>query len=177
MNFTPCFTKKQMAIFILVVYALFKDYKRNSIEAMAKATNTNYQKLQYFISDSKWDLPAIKKKRLEIIQQQRTTASTKDGIIAIDDTGCPKPFAKKTQGAKWQHCGPLKREEICNVAVASAFVSQTKHFPIDIIPYLPAGEFKGGKDNPEFKDKIQIAIELFDNAIEFLDISGIRFDS
>ncbi len=100
-NFTPCFTKKQMAIFILVVYALFKDYKRNSLEAMAKATNTNYQKLQYFISDSKWDIQAIKQKRLEIIQQQRTTASTKNGIVAFDDTGCPKPYAKKTQGAQW----------------------------------------------------------------------------
>jgi SRSO17 transposase len=63
-----------MAIFVLVIYALFKDYKRNSLEAMAKSTNTNYQKLQYFLSDSKWDMPAIKQKRLEIIQQQRTTA-------------------------------------------------------------------------------------------------------
>lgn len=177
MNFTPCFTKKQMAIFILVVYALFKDYKRNSLEAMAKSTNTNYQRLQYFISDSKWDIQAIKQKRLEIIQQQRTTASTKDGIVAFDDTACPKPFAKKTQGAQWQYCAPLKREETCNVAVASAFVSQTKHFPIDIVPYIPADEFKGGKDNPEFKDKIQIAIELFNNAIETLDIPGVTFDS
>ena len=166
-----------MAVFVLVIYALFKDYKRNSFEAMAKSTNTNYQKLQYFMSDSKWDLPAIKQKRLDIIQKQRTTASTKDGIVAIDDTGCPKPFAKKTQGAKWQHCGPLKREEICNVAVASAFVSQTKHFPIDIVPYLPADEFKDGKNGTKFKDKIQIAIELFDNAIETLDISGITFDT
>lgn len=177
MNFTPCFTRKQMAVFVLVIYALFKDYKRNSLETMAKSSNVNYQKLQYFMSDSKWDIQAIKQKRLEIIQKQRTTASTKDGLIGIDDTGCPKPFAKKTQGAKWQYCGTLKREEICNVAVASAFVSQTKHFPIDIVPYLPAGEFENGKDSPEFKDKIQIAIELFDNAIESLDVSGITFDT
>lgn len=177
MNFTPCFTRKQMAVFTLVIYALFKDYKRNSLEAMAKSAHINYQKLQYFISDSKWDMHAIKQKRIEIIQKQRTTFATKDGLVGIDDTGCPKPFAKNTQGAKWQHCGPLKREEICNVAVASAFVSQTKHFPIDIIPYLPADEFKNGKDNPEFKDKIQIAIELFDNAIEKLNISGVTFDS
>jgi SRSO17 transposase len=166
-----------MAVFVLVIYALFKDYKRNSIEAMAKSANINYQKLQYFVSESKWDTQAIKTKRIEIIQKQRTTASTKDGLLGIDDTGCPKPFAKKTQGAKWQYCGPLKREEICNVAVASAFVSQTKHFPIDIIPYLPADEFKNGKESPEFKDKIQIAIELFDNAIETLDITGVAFDS
>jgi len=165
-----------MAVFVLVIYALFKDYKRNSLEAMAKSSNIDYQKLQYFMSDSKWDMQVIKQKRLEIIQKQRTTASTKEGLIGIDDTGCPKPYAKKTQGAKWQYCGSLK-EEICNVAVASAFVSQTKHFPIDIVPYLPAGEFKNGKGSPEFKDKIQIAIELFNNATESLGASGITFDT
>lgn len=95
-NFTSCFSKKQMAMFTLVIYALFKDYKRNSLDAMAKATHTDYQKLQYFFSDSHWDIQALKRKRLEIIQKQRTTASTKDGLLAIDDTGCQKPFAKNT---------------------------------------------------------------------------------
>jgi SRSO17 transposase len=89
-----------MAVFVLVIYALFKDYKRNSLEAMAKSSNIDYQKLQYFMSDSKWDMQVIKQKRLEIIQKQRTTASTNEGLIGIDDTGCPKPYAKKTQGAK-----------------------------------------------------------------------------
>ena len=97
-HFSSCFSKKQMAMFPLVIYALFKDYKRNSLDAMAKATHTDYQKFQYFFSDSKWDIQAIKRTRLEIIQKQRTTASTKDGLLAIDDTGCPKPFAKRPRG-------------------------------------------------------------------------------
>ena len=164
-------------MFTLVIYALFKDYKRNSLDAMAKATHTDYQKLQYFFSDSKWDIQAIKRTRLEIIQKQRTTASTKEGLLAIDDTGCPKPFAKKTEGAKWQYCGPLKREEVCNVGVGIAFVSPAKHFPIDIIPYLPTSEFPGGESNPLFKDKIQIAKELFDKSLETLDFSAVTFDS
>ncbi len=100
-QFSTCFSKKQLAVFTLLIYALFKDYKRNSLDAMAKATHTDYQKLQYFFSDSRWDIQALKRKRLEIIQKQRTTASTKDGLLAIDDTGCPKPFARKTEGAKW----------------------------------------------------------------------------
>ena len=54
--FDSCFSKKQMALFLLAVYALFKDYKRNSLEAMAKAVHTDYQKFQYFFSDSQWDL-------------------------------------------------------------------------------------------------------------------------
>ncbi len=42
--------------------------------------------------------------------------------------------------------GPLKREEVCNIAVASAFVSQTKHFPVNMVPYLP-DEFEHGENN------------------------------
>ena len=164
-------------MFTLLIYALFKDYKRNSLDAMAKATHTDYQKLQYFFSDSHWDIQALKRKRLEIIQKQRTTAPTKDGLLAIDDTGCPKPFAKKTEGAQWQYCGPLKREEVCNVGVAAVFVSPSKHFPIDLIPYLPADEFLRGKNDSRFKDKIPIARELFDTYSKCVDFSGTVFDS
>ena len=97
-----------MAMFTLVLYALFKDYKRNSLDAMAKATHTDYQKLQYFFSDSNWVLQAIKRTRADIIQKQRTPAPTKGGLLAIDDTDCPKPFAKKTEGAKWQYADHSK---------------------------------------------------------------------
>ena len=81
-------------------------------------------------------LSRVSRARLEIIQKQRTTAPTKGGLLAIDDTGCPKPFAKKTEGAKRQYCGPLKREEACNVGAGAAFASQAKHFPIDIRPLV-----------------------------------------
>ena len=142
-----------------------------------KNSNPHFYEDKYFFSDSQWDLQAIKQKRLEIIHNQRTTASTKDGLLAIDDTGCPKPYAKNTEGAKWQYCGPLKREEVCNVGVCVAFVSKTKHFPIDIVPYLPADEFPGGKSNPHFKDKLHIAQELFDKSLETIEFSAVTFDS
>ncbi len=75
---------------------MFKDYKRCSLDAMTKITHTDYQKFQYFLSDSKWNPQTIKDKRLEIIENQLTTASTKDGLLAIDDTGCPRPLSKTT---------------------------------------------------------------------------------
>jgi len=166
-----------MAIFTLAIYALLKDYKRNSLESMAKAVNTDYQKFQYFFSDSIWNLSDIKKTRLALIQTQRTTASTKNGFLVLDDTGCPKPFAKNTQGAQWQYCGPLKREEVCNVGVGAAFVSASKHFPLDVVPYLPADCSLEGKQKTEFKSKIQIAKELFENTRKAMDFSGVLFDS
>ncbi|OOP55281.1 MAG: hypothetical protein AYP45_15550 [Candidatus Brocadia carolinensis] len=60
-NSTSCFSKKQMAPLTLVIYALFKDYKRNSLDAMVRATHTGYQKFQYFFSNSKWGVQAIKR--------------------------------------------------------------------------------------------------------------------
>ena len=50
---------------------------------MARVVNTDYQRFQYFFSDSKWDLQAIKDKRLGLIERQLTTASTNEGLLAI----------------------------------------------------------------------------------------------
>ena len=144
---------------------------------MAKATHTDYQKFQYFFSDSKWDIQAIKRTRLEIIQKQRTTAPTKDRTSRHRWHRLSETLCKKTEGAKRQYCGPLKREEVCNVGVGAVFASQTKHFSLDIIPYLPASEFPRGEKNPQFKDKIQTAIELFDLYAESFGFSGTVFDS
>ncbi|MDR4497632.1 MAG: transposase [Candidatus Scalindua sp.] len=98
-------------------------------------------------------------------------------FLLLTIPGVPNLSLKNTEAAKWQYCVSLKRSEICNVAVGAAFVSKAKHFPIDVVPYLPADEFPGGKKNPHFKDKIQIAIELFDNALESFDFSATSFDS
>jgi hypothetical protein len=60
-------------------------------------------------ADSLWR--TIKQKRLEIIQKQRTTASTKDGLIGIDDTERPKPLAKKPKVPNGNTANLIKREE------------------------------------------------------------------
>jgi SRSO17 transposase len=96
----------------------------------------DYQTLQYFFSESKWDEDKLNDKRVQILQRQPTTASTSSGILAIDDTGCPKPYAENTDGAKFQYCGPLKRNEVCNVSVVSAFVSSSPFLSL-IINSIP----------------------------------------
>ena len=50
---------------------------------MAKIANTDYQKFQYFFSDSKWNLQVLKDKRLEIIENQLTTAKQVSGLDLI----------------------------------------------------------------------------------------------
>ena len=84
-NFSSCAESSsvQMAIFTLCIYVMFKDYKRCSLYAMAKIANTDYQKFQYFFSDSKWNLQVLKDKRLEIIENQLTTAKQVSGLDLI----------------------------------------------------------------------------------------------
>ncbi|MZH09005.1 hypothetical protein GC244_14620, partial [Staphylococcus aureus] len=42
---------------------------------------------------------------------------------------------------------------------------------------LPADEFGEGKNDPKFKDKIQIAMDMFDAASNAFDFSAIAFDT
>ena len=162
-NFNSAFsTKHQRSIFREFIYAMFSSYNRMSLSAIANNTAVNYQKLQYFFSEANWDTKELNSIRIKILQNQRTTKANKDGVLAIDDTACPKPHALKTEGAQVQYCGCLGREENANVAVASCFVSESKHFPVDFKSYLPITT-----PNPkDFKSKLDLAKELIDDALD-----------
>ena len=154
-------TKHQRSIFREFIYAMFSNYKRMSLWAIANNTTVNYQKLQYFFSESDWDTKELNDIRIRLLQNQRTTKANKDGVLAIDDTACPKPHAEKTEGAQVQYCGCLGKKENANVAVASCFVSNSKHFPVDFKSYLPITT-----PNPKnFKSKLDLAKELIDDAV------------
>ena len=173
-HFQPLFSNTQMSTFRAIVYGMFHDYKRLSLSAISRKTNINYQKLQYFFSESDWDINKLNNVRLNILQNQPTTRATPTGVFAIDDTGCPKPHAKNTEGAQYQYCGSLGRDENCNVAVASCFVSNAKHFPVEFKSYIPEDQSGVNK----FKSKLDLAKELIDSAIEkTIPFSSIVFDA
>jgi SRSO17 transposase len=177
-NFKELFSKKQFLVFSAALYALFSEYKRNCLYRMAETMKVDYQAFQYFFSESRWKLDELNNKRLRIIQNQRTTCSTSDGVLVIDDTSVPKPYSNNTEGARYQHCPSLKREEICNVTVMSSFSSKSKYFPINFKFYQPASEFRFGKNDYKFKSKISLARELIDDAIsKNIKFSHICFDS
>lgn len=173
-HFKIAFSKTQMSIFREFIYAMFADYKRLSLATIANNTSINYQKLQYFFSESNWSAKELNDIRLKLIQNQRTTQANLKGVLAIDDTACPKPYANKTEGAQVQHCGTSGREENCNVAVASCFVSKQKHFPVDFKSYLPITT-----PNPKgFKSKLDLAKELITDAVnKNIPFSSIVVDS
>ena len=177
-NFKELFSNKQFNVFTMFVYACLKDFKRLNISSLSKQLPVNYQTLQYFFSDAKWNYQALNNKRINTLRKQRTTAFTKDGVLAIDDTGSIKPYAKKTEGVAYQHCPSLKTEAYCNVAVASCFVKGLKHLPLNFKFYKSQNEFRLGKYDDEFRSKLDLAQELFTEAIEQnIPFSYVVFDS
>jgi len=174
-HFQSTFSKKQWHSFRSLVYSMFFDYKRLSLAALANKSSVHYQNLQYFASESKWSTENINNIRLALIQNQRTTRSTPDGVLAIDDTACPKPYSKNTEGAQFQHCNPTKKEENCNVAVASCFVSSSKHFPVNFKSYIPEDQYQYPED---FKSKLDFAKDLIIDAMDKnISFSSVVFDS
>lgn len=163
-NFKDLFSNKQFSVFRSFIYALINEYKRVNLSSIASALNLNYDDLQYFFSDSKWDYQKINEERIKLLRNQRTTGFSKDGLLIIDDTGVLKPYALNTEGVKFQHCPVLGKEALCNVGVGSCLSVKDRYIPLDVKFYKTESEFTLGKDDPEFKSKLDLAKELIEEA-------------
>lgn len=177
-NFKGLFSKNQFAVFKSFVYAFINEYKRLNLSSLAKALNLDYDQLQYFFSDSEWDYQKLNDKRINLLKVQRTTGFSKDGILVIDDTGTLKPYASKTEGAKYQYCPVLGEKAKCNISVGSCFAVNNRYIPLNNKFYKTQDEFLLGKEDPEFKSKLSLAKELIDDACDKqIPFSYVVFDS
>jgi SRSO17 transposase len=177
-NFKENFSNTQFRAFAMLPYAMLKDYKRLNLSSLAKELPINYQALQYFLADSRWDYESLNAARINLLRRQRTTGFSKNGVLAIDDTGSLKPYAKKTEGVSYQYCPSVKHEDYCNVAVVSCYANLTKHIPLNLRFYKPEAEFICGKNDPDFKSKLDFAKELIEETITAgITFSHIVFDS
>jgi len=163
----------------MLPYAMLKDYKRLNLSSLAKELPIDYQTLQYFLADSHWNYESLNTARINVLRKQRTTGFSKDGVLAIDDTGSLKPYAKKTEGVSYQYCPSVKHEAYCNVAVVSCYANTVKHIPLNLRFYKPGAEFVPlGENDPDFKSKLDFAMELINETIAVdIPFSHIVFDS
>ena len=164
-RFASVFTKPTFISFSIYLGGLFLQLKRTNIQAITlNSINANYENIQYFLSESKWNEQEINNIRIQILQENRTSKSSKKGVLIIDDSGCKK-WGFKTEGVAVQHYGTENIQTKCNVVVVSAYSDNSKRYPINLKPYKPANEFFSKELNSNFKSKIQLAMELFDDAL------------
>lgn len=177
-NLEAMFTKAAFVSFCFYSQGLFLELKRTNIQAIGfKTPQSNYEKLQYFISEAKWDHEELNNRRINLLQACRATKSCTKGVLVIDNSGCKK-WGLKTEGAKVQYYPTEGITTNCNIVVSSAYSDNAKSFPVNLKPYLPKEEFIFEDTAPNFKSKLNLAKELVQDAWEKkLEFSDIVFDS
>jgi len=177
--FRTCFTKRTFDSFVSYLCGLLMEHRRLSIQSIAaKVPMADYERLQYFVSEAKWSTDDVNEQRLAYIKSKRVLAPTADGMLIIDDSACPKPYARKTEAAEVQYAGIAGGKVRCNTFVAAVWANESHYFPVQIATYRPAKCFEHGKDDPAFRSKIQLAQELILYAINHkIPFKDILFDS
>jgi SRSO17 transposase len=128
------------------------------------------QRLQFFLSESPWDLPSVNALRLEILLRDPGTRPHEEGVLIIDETADRKD-GRKTAHVARQYLGSVGKVDNGIVVVTSLWADERVYYPLHIEPYEPAERLPKGKKDPAFRTKPQIGMALVDQALSL----GIPF--
>ena len=134
-------------------------------EPVVGAQQPRAQKLQWFLSESSWDERAVQAERLKLLREDPTTAPTPDGVLVIDETGDRKD-GHRTAHVGRQYLANLGKIDNGVVSVSSLWADERVYYPVDMEPYTPAHHFPKGKEDPQFRTKLKIAVELVRRAVQ-----------
>lgn len=141
-------------------------------EPVAGAQDRCAQSLQWFLSESNWDERKIQAQRLQPLLEDPLTAPSKHGVFVIDEHGDRKAGDKIAHVGR-QYLGNLGKVDNGVVSVTSLWADEGVYYPIDFEPYTPAHHFEKGEDDPAFRTKLRIALELVNRAVQL----GIPFEA
>ena len=133
-------------------------------EPVAGAQRKEAQSLQWFLSESGWDPSEVNERRVELLLEEPATAPSEEGVLVIDEHGDRK-WGKKTAHVGRQWLGNIGKTENGVVSVSSLWADERVYYPLEVEPYTPAHHFGGGKDDPEFRTKLEIAGLLVERSV------------
>jgi DDE superfamily endonuclease len=139
-------------------------------EPLVGAQLPRAQKLQWFLSESTWDERKVQAQRLQLLLDDPSTAPHGHGVLVIDETGDRKA-GHKTAHVSRQYLANLGKIDNGVVSVSSLWADERVYYPVDLEPYTPAVYFANGKNDPQFRTKFKIALQLVERALQ----EGIPF--
>jgi SRSO17 transposase len=134
-------------------------------EPLVGAQQPRAQKLQWFLSESNWDERQVQAERLKLLREDPATAPNAAGVLVIDETGDRKD-GHKTAHVGRQYLANLGKIDNGVVSVTSLWADERVYYPVDVEPYTPAHHFEKGKEDPHFRTKLKIAVELVRRAVQ-----------
>src|ERR1700677_1815820 len=102
------------------------------------------QRLQFFLSESRWDPDKVNVRRLELL---------------LDDSGTRK-HGPKTAHVGHQWLGRYGKTDNGVVTVPTVWPDERLYSPVHAVPYTPAKHFAKGKNDPGFRTKLAIGADL-----------------
>jgi DDE superfamily endonuclease len=128
-------------------------------EPVAGAQHRSVQRLQFFLSESRWDAEKVNARRLELLLADPATAPHDGGVLVIDDSGDRKDGAKTAHvGHQW--LGRYGKTDNGVVTVTTVWADERLYYPVHAVPYTPARHFPKGKNDPAFRTKLAIGADL-----------------
>ncbi len=128
-------------------------------EPVAGAQHPAVQRLQFFLSESRWDPEQVNARRLELLVADPGTAPHGGGVLVIDDSGDRKDGTKTAHvGHQW--LGRYGKTDNGVVTVTTVWADERVYYPVHAVPYTPAKHFGRGRNDPAFRTKLQIGADL-----------------
>jgi hypothetical protein len=128
-------------------------------EPVAGAGHRLVQRLQFFLSESRWDPEQVNARRLELLLGDPATAPHGGGVLVIDDSGDRKDGTKTAHvGHQW--LGRYGKTDNGVVTVTTVWADERLYYPVHAVPYTPARHFAKGKSDPGFRTKLAIGADL-----------------
>jgi hypothetical protein len=134
-------------------------------EPIIGAQSPGAQALQWFLSESTWDPDTVNRRRLELLVADPLTAPTDEGVLVIDEHGDRKRGTHTAHVGK-QYLANIGKVDTGVVSVTSLWADEQVYYPLHVKPYTPAHHFAKGRNDPTFRTKLQLAVELVDAAQE-----------
>jgi hypothetical protein len=128
-------------------------------EPIVGAQHPAVQRLQFFLSESRWDPEKVNARRLELLLADPVTAPHPGGVLVIDDSGDRKD-GKATAHVGRQWLGRYGKTDNGVVTVTTLWADERLYYPLHAVPYTPAHHFPQGRKDPGFRTKLRIGAGL-----------------
>lgn len=132
-------------------------------EPLVSAQLPRAQKSPWFLSEPTWEERQIQAERLKLLRENPATAPNAQGALVIDETGDRKDGHDTAHVAR-QYLGNVGKIENGVVSVSSLWADEDVSSPLEVEPYTPESYFADGKNDPAFRTKPQIALQLVQRA-------------
>ncbi len=134
-------------------------------EPYVGAQHPRAQGMQWFLSESNWQERQVQERRLHLLLEEPSTVPHGQGVLVIDEHGDRKRGHKTAHVGK-QYLANLGKLDTGVVSVTSLWADERVYYPVDFDPYTPADYFPKGKQDPQFRTKLKIGLELVRRAVQ-----------